>query len=89
MHKLKTTIAALCIALFITACGKQPIESTQTNNSNIQVDTLFEKDGCTIYRFLDAGTYRYFARCDTGQHKTMWTESCGKGCQRHIDIPTN
>jgi hypothetical protein len=79
-----------CVALLgLAGCGekKPAAETSQTNNAAIQVDTLFKKDGCTVYRFEDGGRPRYFVRCDNGQTRTEWTESCGKNCTRTVGIP--
>ena len=81
----KTLIA--CLLLALAGCGERPVERTSTNNAAIQVDTLFTKDGCTVYRFEDAGRYRYFVRCDSGHTRTEWTESCGKNCTHEVEIP--
>jgi hypothetical protein len=79
-----------CVALLgLAGCMeiKPAAETSQTNNAAIQVDTLFTKDGCTVYRFEDGGRNRYFVRCDNGQTRTEWTESCGKNCTRTAEIP--
>jgi hypothetical protein len=79
-----------CVALLgLAGCmeSKPAAETSQTNNAAIQVDTLFTKDGCTVYRFEDAGRSRYFVRCESGQTRTEWTESCGKNCTRPVEIP--
>lgn len=79
--------AIIVTAIALAGCGERPVERTSTNNAAIKVDTLFTKDGCTVYRFEDAGRYRYFVRCDTGQSRTEWTESCGKNCTHDVEVP--
>ena len=83
----KTLIACLLMAL--AGCGERAVEIRPTDNAAIEVETLFTKDGCTVYRFNDAGR-RYFVRCDSGQTRTEWSESypCGKSmCRRDVAIP--
>ena len=84
---MKTLIA--CAALVILAgCSKQAVDTSTTNNADFKVDTLFTKDGCTVYRFED-GYRRYFVRCENGQSKMEWRVNCGKSCTRPVEIPTN
>lgn len=62
----------------------RPVEAqTPTNNPEYKVDFLFEKDGCKVYRFGDAGRTHYFTNCE-GNLETSWTESCGKNCNRTV-----
>lgn len=62
------------IALALAACTKRP-ESSQQVNGSFEVDTLFTKDGCTVYRFFDTGYWRYFTNC---KGATAWIEHEGK-----------
>lgn len=68
------------VLLILTGCEKQPISSQQTDNVNFQVDLLFSKDGCNVYRFYDQGRSIYFVKCDNGNLQTQSTFSCGKNC---------
>lgn len=78
----------LIMAIAASACTKQAMESsTPSGNSNFTVDKLFTQDGCTVYRFYDAGK-RYFVKCTSGDARTEWREQCGKNCSRPVEIPT-
>lgn len=80
---------ALCLlGLGCSACfsASAPVSSSPSNNSNIEVETLFTHDGCTVFRFFDAG-YHYYARCD-GAHATISTVSCGRHCTRQEEVRT-
>jgi len=57
---MKTTL--IILALLCAGCAKQA-ETTASANASFEVDTLFTKDGCTVYRFFDAAHYRYFTNC--------------------------
>jgi hypothetical protein len=81
---IKTLLTGLFI-LTLLGCEKPPTERTQTTNPEFQVDTLFTKDGCTVYRFSDSGRNRYFVRCST-QASMHWDESCGKNCTTAVEI---
>jgi len=81
---MKTTL--LIAAALLMGCGERPVSSSQSNNPRIQVDKLFDHDGCTVYRFDDAGRSRYFTKCATTSN-TSWTESCGKNCTHEVNIP--
>lgn len=54
--------AALVALLAVAGCSK-PAESTTRAGLDFQVDKLFTVDGCTVYRFYDSGTLRYFTNC--------------------------
>ncbi len=83
---MKTAIVALVVAL-LSGCGAKAIETSATENAEIRVDKLFTKDGCTVYRFYDSGS-KYFVRCDgAASTSTQWSETCGKGCTRNVQVP--
>lgn len=80
---------ALLVACLLCACSRDPVATSTTDNAQIKVSRLFEHDGCTVYRFFDAGT-RYFVKCHDGSTRTEWTESyqCGKiTCSRPVAVP--
>lgn len=82
------------LLLVAAGCAKEPVSKEETSNPEVGVDILFDYDGCRMYRFHDAGEYRYFARC--GQQVTVaWsdskTQSNGKTTTtytKHFEIPT-
>lgn len=76
-------LATALLAVALTGCMKRA-ESTQQVNTEFSVDTLFVKDGCTVYRFSDLGQARYFTNCSG---TASWTEGCGENCIRHQAIP--
>lgn len=78
-----TILAAVLLAAALTGCVKRA-ESTQQVNGEFAVDTLFVKDGCTVYRFYDGTAARYFTNC---RGTATWRESCGKNCIRDQAIP--
>lgn len=64
----------LAALLAIAGCDAKPAQESQ-RVGEFQVDTLFTKDGCTVYRFVDVRT-RYFTNCkgstdylEGGKHK--------------------
>ena len=60
MKRLSILLALLGL---LAACDK-PAESSVSAGVGFVVDRLFVHDGCTVYRFSDGGSKRYFARCD-------------------------
>ena len=85
--------SAPLFALIVTACSPTPpIAVSATNNEDINVETLFVHDGCTMYRFRDYFSYHYYARCQAGSApptaQTMSVIRCGKNCVRPDDIAT-
>ncbi len=87
----KLIYAAIIISLLLGGCAKKAEKVESTTNPEVPVETLFTKDGCTVYRFKDNGDKHYFVRCNTTT-ETIQTisENCGKGCtkNREENIPT-
>jgi hypothetical protein len=65
----------LLILLLFASCYKEPISTTQTDNSKFQVEELFTFDSITVYRFQDGAMVHYFTKSET-----MSIRSCGKNC---------
>ena len=88
---MKRAIAIAACALVLAACGK-PAEHSTPAGVGFNVDRLFTHDGCTVYRFGDAGEYRYFTKCEgAASSNTTWSETrpCGKSqCRDAREIPT-
>ena len=72
-----------------TACVTEPIATAPTNNAGIQVDLLFEHDGCRVFRFRDIG-YHYFAKCDgaAGPSASVLPGKCDKSGNECGSVPT-
>jgi hypothetical protein len=78
----------LALTLASAACATEPVATAPTTNAGIQVDLLFEHDGCRVYRFRDLG-YHYFAKCGgAGPNATVLPERCGKSGQECGSVPT-
>lgn len=61
-------------------------QSTQSVGVDAQVSRLFEIDGCRVYRFLDAGRYRYFANCgDLTTTSSSYSQSSGKTTSHYTE----
>lgn len=78
---MKTVLAILALAL-LAGCGK-PAETSTNVGVKFVVDKLFTHEGCTVYRFEDAGYKRYYTNC---QGSTSWKEDCGKNCTRDMNV---
>jgi len=63
-------ILVLASVLFLASCSLDPIGTPKSNNPKAEVVTLFEVDGCTVYRFSDMGSSRYFSKCACGESST-------------------
>lgn len=82
----------LLAAFLLTACEQKaepvPMAGIRTPNG-YNVKTLFQHDGCTVYRFYDEYYYRYFVRCKKQAIvQEEHSESCGKACTRRIQTTT-
>ncbi|CAK9889161.1 DUF4884 domain-containing protein [Pseudomonas fluorescens] len=80
------TRLALCLLLLATLAGcREPDKPAATVVAGTyKVDKLFTVDGCTVYRFLDSGSNKYFTNCSG---TTAWSEDCGKGCDPQKGVP--
>lgn len=79
---IKILILALIAALALVGCAK-PAETSTAAGVDFVVDKLFTHEDCTVYRFYDGGSARYFTNCSGS---TSWKESCGKGCTREVGV---
>ncbi len=85
---MRTKVLGLLFFVPLAACVNSAVGSTHSNNPDIDVETLFVHDGCTVYRFRDA-SYHYFVRCQAAPTvATLSQVSCGKNCVRAEEIPT-
>jgi hypothetical protein len=89
----KWIVLGVVIGLLATACASEPAPGGNariTSNPEVAVDILFEVDGYRVYRFLDAGEYRYFVTPAGLTTLADHDEYCGKGCVRTetVGIPT-
>jgi hypothetical protein len=80
---------AFALVLILSACAKGPRETAATDNPEVAVSKMFTHDGCTVYRFSDAGNYVYYAKCEGGQTNTSWDRSCGKNCTETVNVPSD
>lgn len=66
------TLSIITLAVLLLGCGKSAQETVQTSNGDFRVGLLFEADGVKVYRFSDAGAYRYYAVSKSGSTHTSW-----------------
>lgn len=60
-----------------------------TSTMNVYNETfLFEKDGCSIYRFYDEGLPRYFGKCNRTSSAVVWEENRPFGVVLKMSIVT-
>lgn len=60
---MKKIIAFAAVALALSGCARDPVETSRTDNPQINVEKLFEHEGCSVYRFMDNGSYVYYSNC--------------------------
>lgn len=87
---LVLSFSAMFGALLLAGCGEKAIGIDPTNNAFVNVERLFDHDGCTVYRFHDYGHPRYYVRCRDQPARTEWTETyqCWKAqCSRAKSVP--
>jgi hypothetical protein len=61
-----------------------------THSGDFNVELLFEKDGCKVYRFEDGSRYIYWSDC-SGKMQSDTYHSTGKssGYIEHMESTTN
>ena len=84
--KIILTLAVLATTM-VAGCEK-PAEAVAHAGIGFNVERLFTHAGCTVFRFEDGGSNRYFTRCDgiAAQATTTWQESCGRNCTRPVEV---
>ncbi len=87
--KIITNIAlTVLLVLGVTGCAKTPMGET-AHKGDFAVSKLFVQDGCTVYRFYDAGQLVYFTKCEGVTNSSASSiQSCGKNCERAELNPT-
>lgn len=81
------TLICIALAAMLTACSKEPVSVSGTDNKDIAVAELFTHKGVTVYRFYDANRWVYFTSKATDITSTH-QEYCGKGCTRTMAVET-
>lgn len=51
------------VLLLFCSCEEDAIKTDVTPINGIKVGLLFERNGCSVYRFYDAGRPVYFSDC--------------------------
>jgi len=72
---IATVLLAVFIFIGMASCENTAKQQVEVNNSNFNVELLFEVDGVKVYRFKDAGYSRYFT---TPSGTVSWDEKHGK-----------
>lgn len=75
---MKKILALSLLALSFAGCEVTPVKVEGTNNVQVQVETLFAKDGCTVYRFTDLGHPIYYVVCEGKSAMATWQQPEGK-----------
>lgn len=80
-------LMGIVLAAMLTACSKEPVSVSGTDNKDIAVAELFTHKGVTVYRFYDANRWVYFTSNATDITSTH-QEYCGKGCTHAVTVET-
>jgi len=68
------------IAIIATSCAREAQSATQ--EGDFKVELIFTKDGCNVYRFMDAGHYVYWSNCK-GSVQSSYSSTTGKTTPTH------
>jgi hypothetical protein len=69
--------------LLVAGCTKYALEEHETNNTHFSVETLFEHEGCKVYRFKDGGDPIYYTNC---KGTTRWDKSDSDHNAKHLSV---
>lgn len=84
---MKTLLVIAAICCLLSSCKGKAKESIQ--DGDFEVEFLFEKDGCKMYRFKDGGRYIYWSNC-CGKTQSDKTYNNGKSSHTdHMECTTN
>jgi hypothetical protein len=79
------SLSVVAVLALLAGCGDPGLSTSTGDNPRVPVTKLLTQDGCTVYRFPDAGREHYFTNC-TGSVSTI--VSCGKNCRREDRMET-
>ncbi len=71
----------IMLVLVVAGCDDKPIRTAKTNNKDIEVNILFDYDGCRGYSADVGSRMIYFVRCN-GSVDTSWDEQQDKHTER-------
>lgn len=74
----------LIIPVLFFSCVEKGAAIEMNQHGAFQVEFLFEKDGCKMYRFLDGGRYVYWCNCE-GKVNADYTSRHGKTHTNHYE----
>lgn len=77
MEKIKTIVVVILLSAFFIGCDEKGRAIDQVQNGDFNLEFLFEKNGCKMYRFLDGGRYVYWSDCQ-GKVQSDYTTRSGK-----------
>ena len=86
-----TFVAALWLLMLLVGCEADPVSRVQSsNNKNITVDSLFEHEGCRVYRFDDGDMRRWidkmaFQFTPAADRYPIYYANCGAFAQTSSD----
>lgn len=63
-------MATIIMIMLLFGCAETPRKTLKTSNDKIPVELLFELNGITVFRFFDAGEYRYFVDARGSTHSS-------------------
>ena len=67
-------VLILLVAVTLLSCNGTALKTEQSDNSEFEIELLFEHDGVKVYRFWDGASFHYF----TNKGGTMTTRTSGK-----------
>lgn len=89
--KSKFVMAAVGLAALVgvAGCANDPISTVSTENPQISYSVLFNRNGCEVGRFKDAGEYVYITICPgAGTSSTSYDVTEGKATRPVMNVQT-
>ena len=84
----KVFVLLVLVVLVLSSCAKDGVSVQGVavpSGADFEVSFLFEVDGCKVYRFRDAGHFRYFSTGNGRFQGQKQIQSSGKTTTSWID----
>ena len=87
---MKAILTLLIALLIFTSCNDYGKPQQTTFHGDFQLELIFEKDSCKMYRFFDAGHAVYWSTCAGRVQEDHWHQtSKNSGHRDYMQSITN
>jgi hypothetical protein len=77
INQFRAAFIGAILMMLLSGCNGKAQQVQTTTNPEFNLELLFEKDGCKIYRFVDGGRPVYWTDC-RGKIESVYSQQMGK-----------